>query len=133
MNFNKLLNEKGLKATPQRLLILNTIKDGGHIDIEKIYEKINKIIPSISIATVYKNLKLLVDKGIIKEVHINSFKTLYEVNTSFHIHLVCKKCKKITDIEVNEKSIFSFFNKLVKEDVENFDVTGYYICENCKN
>ncbi len=132
MDFHKKLREKGLKATPQRLLILNIIKEGGHIDIEDIYNKLKKIIPSISIATIYKNLKLLVDKGIIKDVNISSFKQMYEVNTKEHIHLICKKCRKIYDLDFREIDIKNFIEKKIDDKIDKIEINVFFLCEKCK-
>jgi len=131
MDFHKKLKDKGLKATPQRLLILTIISEGGHIDIETIYNKIKKIIPSISIATIYKNLKLLVEKGIIKEVNISSFKLLYEVNTTEHIHLICKNCKKIFDMEINNTEFKKLLENNIQNKIDKFEINAFIICKNC--
>ncbi len=133
MKFNKLLNAKNLKSTPQRILILNVILKNGHIDIEEIYKKVSEVIPSISIATIYKNLKLLVDTGIVKEVNISSFKTLYELNTNPHFHLICKKCKKILDVNIEDKKVKEFFVQVIGKDVESYEVNVYTKCRECKD
>ncbi len=132
MNFNNVLRKKALKATPQRLLILDIINKRGHVEIEELYKNINKIIPSISVATIYKNLKLLTEKKIVKEVNINSFKTLYEVNTSPHIHFICKNCNKIFDIEIQKKEIKSYFKKIINTEIDEVEVTLYSKCNSCK-
>ncbi len=132
MEFHKKLKDAGLKATPQRLLILNIISEGGHIDIEDIYRKIKKIVPSISIATVYKNLKLLVDKEIIKELNITSFKPLYEVNTTEHIHLICKNCNKIIDMECENPDIKKILENALHNKVHKIEINAYVLCDNCK-
>ena len=132
MKFNKILNEKGLKATPQRLLILNIIYESGHIDIEEIYKKVVKIIPSISIATIYKNLKILVNAGIVKEVSISSFKTLYELNTLPHIHSICKKCKKITDINIKHDKIKKILRKIIDNEIDDYEINIFTKCSQCE-
>ena len=132
MDFHKKLRDKGLKATPQRLLILNIISEGGHIDIEDIYNKVKTIVPSISIATIYKNLKLLADKEIIKEVNINSFKQLYEVNTKEHFHLICKRCKKIFDVDSDNIKIKNIVEDKVKNTIDKIEINAYFLCNNCK-
>lgn len=132
MKFNKILNEKGLKATPQRLLILNIVYESGHIDIEEIYKKVVEIIPSISIATIYKNLKILVNAGIVKEVNINSFKTLYELNTLPHIHSICKECKKITDININHDRVKKFLSKIINNKIDDYEINIFTKCSQCE-
>jgi len=134
MDIHNKLKQKGLKATPQRLMILSIIEQEGHIDIEKLYKKISEVIPTISIATIYKNIKILEENGIISEININSFKPLYETNIQKHLHLVCKKCKKIQDISYDEKKIKEALKKSIDEnlDFDEFHITFYTICKDCK-
>ena len=131
MDFYKKLRKSGLKVTPQRLMILDIISKGGHIDIEEIYKRLREMIPTISIATVYKNIKVLEEKGIISEVNISSFKSLYEVNNKKHIHLVCNICKKIRDIFCDEELIKRNLKRSVNLDFETFDIILYEKCKNC--
>ena len=133
MKFNEILNKKGLKATPQRLLILNIIYKAGHIDIEHIYKEVNVIISSISIATIYKNLKILVDAGIVKEVNISSFKTMYELNIQPHIHSICKTCKRIEDINIEDELVKNFLFEILDQHIEAYELNVYTKCSKCKN
>jgi len=111
---------------------LDILFKSGHIDIEEIYKNVREIIPSISIATIYKNLKILVEAGIVKEVNINSFKTLYEVNTKPHIHSICKECKKIIDINLTNDEIRDFLQKIVQKEIESFEINIFTKCDECK-
>ena len=131
-DFKKILKEKGLKATPQRLLILNVIQKNGHIDIEKIYSKITEILPSISIATVYKNLKTLIDADIVQEVNLKSFKTLYEVKKEEHIHLICKQCKNVYDLILKKEDLKKYFKNFLSKEIDDIEVCIYSKCDNCK-
>ncbi len=54
--FEKILKENHLKITPQRLAILKEIQKFGHISIDEIYENVKESNPSMSLATIYKNL-----------------------------------------------------------------------------
>jgi len=128
----KRLKEAGLKATPQRILILDLILKHGHIDIEGLYEKMKNIVPSISIATIYKNLKILEEKGLVREVSISSFKNLYELSNLPHIHIVCEKCKSISDFFINEAELKEYFKNLTKTEVSRISVTLFAKCEKCK-
>ena len=129
---SKQLKETGLKATPQRILILDLIMKHGHIGIETLYEKMRNIVPSISIATIYKNLKILEEKGLVKEVSISSFKNLYELSNVPHIHIVCQKCKSISDFFINEAELKEHFKNLTKAEISGISVTLFVKCEKCK-
>lgn len=99
--FEKLLKDNNLKITPQRLAILKQIERFGHIGIDEIYENIKESNPSMSLATVYKNLSFMQEAKIIDEVKLPNQKQRYELAKNPHIHLVCEKCGSITDMELD--------------------------------
>lgn len=98
--FEKMLRDNHLKITPQRLAILKEIQKFGHISIDEIYENIKGSNPSMSLATVYKNLTFMQEAKIIDEVRLPNQKQRYELVKNPHIHLVCEKCGGITDMEL---------------------------------
>jgi Fur family transcriptional regulator, peroxide stress response regulator len=63
---------------------------------------VKRRIPSISLATVYKNLHLFIESGIFREVSMHHGSLRMETNPKPHHHLVCTLCKSISDIEANE-------------------------------
>ncbi len=130
--FKEKLRNGGLKATPQRLIILEVIKNYGHIDIEEICSRVQKVLPSISVATIYKNLKTLMEAGIVEEVDLKNFKPLYEIKENEHIHLVCKNCKSIKDIFFSKNELQKTFENIVNKDIDDIDVIIYYNCEKCQ-
>jgi Fe2+ or Zn2+ uptake regulation protein len=126
---NSLLQNTSLKSTPQRLAILNTIQKYGHICIEDIYSELKDIFPSISLATIYKNINTLKDEGILSEIHPQNLKSKYEIKKEPHGHFVCKKCGKIVDFEL--KNICKPSLDEI-EDIFESEVYLYGICKNCK-
>ncbi len=129
-----LLKDTPLKATPQRLAILNEIYTAGHIDLEGIYNNLSSSFPSMSLATVYKNIHTLKKYGVIKELTISGAKSKYEIAYQKpHHHLICKMCGEVIDIEIDT----SFLKKQLK-DLENFEISNcdiycYGICSKCRN
>lgn len=69
-----------------------------HPSPEAVYEKVRKRIPSVSLGTVYKNIKTFVDTGIFREVSLHHGSTRLETNMAPHHHLVCSSCKAIVDL-----------------------------------
>lgn len=100
--FEKLLKDHNLKITPQRLAILGQIQKFGHVGIDEIYENIKETNPSMSLATIYKNLTSMQEARIIDEVKLPNQKQRYELVKRPHIHLVCEKCGSIMDMELQE-------------------------------
>ena len=101
--YSKLLNEKSLKTTPQRMAMLDILEKRGHADVEDIYGEIKKEFVSISLATVYKNINTMMDAGIIQEIKIPHKKSKYEITKHKHSHFICEKCGELYDIDIPKK------------------------------
>lgn len=106
MDFKKKLKCSGLKITPQRVAILEKICAMGHPTIEEIYEGILQDYPSISLATIYKNILALCEVGLLNEVKVNLQKQRYEISASEHTHAVCTVCGKIEDVDLKPSYLF---------------------------
>jgi Fur family peroxide stress response transcriptional regulator len=125
------LRQKGLRATAQRLMICKEIDRAGHIDIDTLYERLKTEIPSLSLATIYKNMHSLVEKDIISEVSIEGKKTMYEISIDNHIHHVCTRCGHIEDIEYNVMNMVSSIRELSGRNVSGCKLTTFGICSRC--
>ncbi len=98
MLFDCLKNTKH-RLTPQRKIILEEIrKVHTHPTAEEVFEMVRERIPNISVATVYRNLEFLVEKGLIIKLKSKDKKTRFDGNEKPHFHLVCNCCFKIIDI-----------------------------------
>lgn len=99
-HFRKLCLEKGLSNTYQRQVIYETLMGmEDHPSPEAVYEKVRKQIPSISLGTVYKNIKTFVESGFLREVSLHHGLTRLETRMTPHHHLVCIRCKAIVDLD----------------------------------
>ena len=98
--FRSRCREQGLAFTFQRQVIYEAIVDSReHPTPELIYERVRQRIPSISLGTVYKNVKTFLDSGVLREVTLHHGSLRLESNMTPHHHLVCSSCKAIFDIE----------------------------------
>ncbi|MBI1748118.1 MAG: transcriptional repressor [Acidobacteria bacterium] len=95
-----LLRKKGLKPTQQRLAIyqaLMTSRDHPHA--QKIYRKVRKKHVTISLNTVYNTLEAFKRAGLIGSVKVlHDESARYDPTVDPHNHIVCMKCKKVTDL-----------------------------------
>jgi Fur family transcriptional regulator, peroxide stress response regulator len=118
--------------TIQKQEILNYLrKSKEHPTAEVIYKAVKKKIPTISLGTVYRNLNILVENNLIREIKIKD-KTRYDGNDIKHQHLICKNCGSIEDSEILED-----YSKKIKKSVSKFKpeqitITVYGTCKNCK-
>ena len=96
-NYQKILQHNNLKATHQRIAILNAIDNAGHIDVDKLFKNVRKFFPTLALGTMYRNLSEMVNKHILLEVTFPGQKVKYELKKEPHIHLVCNECGNIDD------------------------------------
>jgi Fur family transcriptional regulator, ferric uptake regulator len=103
----KLCMEKGLRMTEQRRTIARVLSDAvDHPDAEELYRRASSIDPHISIATVYRTVKLFEDAGILERHDFRDGRSRYEeIPESHHDHLIDVQTGKVVEFhnEENEK------------------------------
>ena len=83
----KLLAEHGITPTQQRILIAQEMLcKHQHLSADQVLQRVNAHSNTVSKATVYNTLGLFTDKGLIKEVIVDSSKVFYDSNTKPHHH-----------------------------------------------
>ncbi|QCD53269.1 Fur family transcriptional regulator [Campylobacter sp. RM16192] len=115
MNYINLLKERGLKATPQRISVLKILDRHMHPTIDELYEEILAENPSVSLATVYKNLNTLKDEGLVVEVNMPNQKAKYDIFEHPHIHVVCEGCGEVSDMSYNDALLDEYKENLEKK------------------
>ncbi|MFQ5794779.1 MAG: Fur family transcriptional regulator [Candidatus Bipolaricaulia bacterium] len=87
--------------TEQRQAILAALEgDTSHPTADRVYEKVKGVIPNISLGTIYRNLGLLAEEGLIIELESINGPSHYDYRTEAHYHFVCDHCGTIYDLEV---------------------------------
>ena len=136
-NVRKYLKEiKGVSLTIQRKLLIELIRKAeGHISAKDLYKQAVKKNKSISLATVYRNLKLFKDIGLIEERRFGKLYCYYELKQAHsHQHLVCKHCGNIIEFEapllkqIVEEVESNYLFNVVKAEIY---LEGY--CKECNN
>ena len=88
----------GLKATHQRTEIYRELAaTQEHPDAETVYSRVRERVPTISLDTVYRTLRVLEEKGVISRVGFLGDRTRFDANTDQHHHFVCTQCGRIGD------------------------------------
>ncbi len=97
------LRDLNFRITPQRVAILGIfLNSQDHPSVEQVYAQVKADFPSTSLATVYKTVNLLKEVGEILEIGFADGGNRYDGNKPYpHPHLICTKCKKIMDPEVD--------------------------------
>ncbi len=98
-SFRELCAEHGIAVTHQRQVLYETMQSmHGHPSPEEVFAAVKQRIPSISLATVYKNIHLFVESGVFRELSIHHGTLRVEMNSVPHHHMVCSICKKVSDL-----------------------------------
>lgn len=133
-------DKKETRNTKQKKLIIDCLKncEGTHLTVEEIYDRIRENDKQISIATVYRNLRLLEERGIVKKIYVDddsfAFFELSENNLLHsHHHLICRRCGAIIDFEPD---LLESLEKMIEEtkdfSIKDHRVVFYGICSDCK-
>lgn len=95
------LKATGVRITPQRQAILEyLIRSMKHPTADEIYKALSDRFPNMSVATVYNNLRVFKDIGIVSELTFGDASSRYDANIEHpHYHVICKSCGKIVDFE----------------------------------
>ncbi len=93
------LHREGKKVTPQRRLIFQAlINKANHPKAEDVYEEVKAIFPDISLATVYKALRNLVEMGELLEIRYQWEQSRFDPVVTPHSHLICTGCRSIENV-----------------------------------
>jgi Fe2+ or Zn2+ uptake regulation protein len=119
--------------TKQRQLILDVLRGtDGHPTADTIYEQVRKMMPHISLGTIYRNLRVLIENGEIQELNYGSSHSRFDGNPSDHYHFVCRKCRAVTDLDLPlQQEINALADAAVKGRVDSHRLEIYGQCENC--
>ena len=122
-----------MKYSKQRELVLKTLQENiCHPTAEHIYALLKKELPSISLATVYRNLNQLAANGMVKKIEGLDGLIHFDHNLSKHYHFVCTKCNKVYDVPYD---VAPDLGKNVSAKtgliIENYDITFKGICPEC--
>ena len=132
--------KKETRNTKQKKLIIDCLNGCGgvHMTVEDIYNRIRTTDEQISIATVYRNLRLLEEQGTVKKIYVaDDSLAYYELSENnlphSHHHLICRNCGDIIDFEVD---LLDSLEKIILETkdftIEDHRVVFYGICSECK-
>ena len=131
-NYTTILREHNLKATPQRLEITNALYRNGHVSVERLYEMMLKKFNSISLATIYKNINLMLEASFIQEVKIPNAKSVYELTKDSHSHMVCTNCEEIMDVTLDLSSVQDSATQKSDFKISHANLVLSGLCQKCQ-
>jgi Fe2+ or Zn2+ uptake regulation protein len=126
------LNGCGVKPSPQRVAIMQfLVTHPVHPTVELIFNSLSPEMPTLSKTTVYNTLKLLSEHGAIQTIVIDEKNIRYDAETFVHAHFQCKRCGKVSDLEV--EGIEELKVKTNRLDITECQFYYKGLCEECSN
>lgn len=128
------LRQHGHKITPQRMAIVDILaKSEGHPSVETIHARIRDAFPTMSLATVYRNILLIKSLGEVLELGFPDGSNRYDGHRPYpHPHLICIRCKKIVDPDL--ESLDEMTHEVALENnfkILNHRLDFFGICGEC--
>ena len=121
-------NTKHSKQRDALIEILQSTTE--HPTAEWVYERMREQFPNVSLATVYRNLKHMIEIGIARELYTDN-SSRFDANMTEHYHFACRKCNKLIDIFPDNESgeIKKIKDKGFK--IDRYDLSIYGVCSDC--
>ncbi|WP_105157520.1 Fur family transcriptional regulator [Streptococcus suis] len=129
------LKEKGVRITETRkAVVAYIIESDDHPSAEMIYKDLLPNYPNMSLATVYNNLKVLLEEGFVTELkRTNDTTTYYDFMGHEHLNVICEKCGKITDfMDVEIPSLKKEAHTQTGYKITKEVLSIYGICPDCQ-
>lgn len=131
----EILKHTGVRMTPQRHAILAYLLDAmNHPTADEIYKALEGQFPNMSVATIYNNLRVFKDAGLVKELTYGDASSRFDANVEEeHYHVICSGCGTIRDFQ------FPYLTEAEQAatTLSGFKVLGhrmevYGLCEECQ-
>lgn len=122
------------RRSRQRERLLELLRDTGkHPTADWLYERLKGEFPHLSLGTVYRNLTILLEQGLVKKIDFGSTYDRFEALTRPHYHFVCESCGSISDLEIPvDESLNERVNRETPFIAHRHRIEFFGICDECK-
>ncbi len=121
-----------MRYSKQREEILRLIScTSCHPTADWIYKEVRKNIPNISMGTIYRNLKQLVENNLIQAETIDGI-VHYDANIEKHYHFYCTKCKNVVDVEIPIEQFITNIKRDIDHIIQGYNFQLRGICRKCQ-
>lgn len=129
----KHLREKGVRITETRKAVIDfIIQSHDHPSADMIYQALLPAFPNMSLATVYNNLKVLIDEGFVSELKVrNDTTTYYDFMGHQHLNVICEKCGRIADMDLDLPDVQQEATDQTGYQITKSQMVVYGICPDC--
>ncbi len=128
-----LIKGTGLKATPQRIAIYESMRKLGHACADMVVEDLKDKFPTLTVATIYNVLESFVDAGLLVKRFSLNHKMYFDVNTYEHAHCYDKVQNMFIDID-DPELVKLVSDYIATKQIENFEIEGVdiHVTGKCK-
>lgn len=130
-----LLRDKGFKVTPQRLAIYNAlVATKAHPSAEMIYNELQPVYPTMSLATVYKTIEILKTLDLVQVLNVGEDSFRYDADTTNHPHIRCMCCGRVDDLHgVDSSAFIEQVSATTDYIIQGQQFYFYGVCPKCKS
>ena len=122
-----------MKNSKQRTMILETVVNNPiHPTADMVYSQLKTDNPNLSLGTVYRNLNLLSETGFLRKIQVPDGSDRFDGRLDSHYHIICDKCAKVLDIELNESGFDKHVEDTTGYRITSLDVVVKGICPECQ-
>ncbi len=125
--------ENALRMTPGRRAILDVLGEKRwHPTAQEVLKELRKGLPGIGLATVYRNLELFAEQGLVRVVRGGRDKRRYDIVTCGHYHVRCVQCGRVEDVDVPEQGwLEDEAARASSFEITNHELMFLGICDDC--
>lgn len=104
-----------------------------HPTAEELYLELKPHNPTLSLATVYRNLNQLASIGDIKKIEGLSGQIHYDHNNSEHFHMICAECGRVEDLFFEPERLKQILNQQNEFEILSYDILVKGVCKECRS
>jgi Fur family peroxide stress response transcriptional regulator len=134
--FRQMSVTRGLRLTPQRDVLFRALSETrGHPTADDLVRKVRKVLPTVSHATVYRNLQELVRAGLIGTLERSGAAVQFEINPDHHHHFMCRRCGQVWDVYLEQVAVTLDRQRspLKGFRIDRRDVQLHGLCTRCRD
>lgn len=106
---------------------------GRHPTADWIYDQLKVEFPNLSMGTVYRNLHILMEQGLIKKIDFGSTFDRFDANIDPHYHFVCERCGSIIDLELPvDEDLNERINRVTPFLARRHRIQFFGVCDRCQ-
>lgn len=135
MDYEGIMHRAGHRVTPQRVMILDAVcEGGGHTTLKQVFTRLRKMDNTIDRSSVYRTLKLFIALGLVVSAETLTGETVYEIpKPKPHHHLICRTCGK--EQEIGQEAMVGMY-ALVQQQYGFIVATDHLVlhgvCADCR-